>query len=88
MHDKETTLKQLAIPLIGLVLALLGLLWFLQGIAILHLCPVLCVTDCECVIGGSPFWEAIGAIAFIIGITIVSISLKHIWSNTGALNQP
>ena len=82
MDDKKITLKQLAIPLAGVILALFGLLWFLQGIAILTLCPVLCVADCECVTSGSPFWEVIGAITFIIGIAIIFVSLKRIWGET------
>jgi hypothetical protein len=66
--------KQLAAGLVGVIVALLGLLWFLQGTGILLLCPVLCFVDCECVMGGSLFWEAVGAIAFIIGIIIVGVS--------------
>jgi len=82
MDDKKITLKQLAVPLVGFILALFGLLWFLQGLAILLLCPILCFADCECVTSGSPFWEVIGAITFIIGITIIFVSLKRMWGNT------
>jgi ubiquinone/menaquinone biosynthesis C-methylase UbiE len=64
--------RQLAAPLIGVIIALLGLLWFLQGAAIVRMCPVLCFVDCECVLGGSTFWEVVGAIAFIVGIILVS----------------
>ncbi len=70
--------KQLAAALVGVIVALLGLLWFLQGAGILLLCPVLCFVDCECVTGGSPFWEAVGAIAFIIGIIIVGVSVGRV----------
>ncbi len=66
--------KQLAIALVGFFVALLGLLWFLQGTAILHLCPVLCVTNCECVTSESQFWEAVGVVALIIGITIIGVT--------------
>jgi len=36
--------RQLLIALVGLFIESLGLLWFLQGAAILRLCPVLCVS--------------------------------------------
>ena len=70
--------KQLAASLVGVIVALLGLLWFLQGAGILRLCPVLCITDCGCVTSGSQFWEATGAIAFIIGITIVGVGVRRV----------
>lgn len=68
--------KQIAAGVLGIIVALLGLLWFLQGAGILRLCPVLCFVDCACVMGRSPFWEAVGAIAFIVGIIIVGVSLR------------
>jgi len=68
--------KQLAIILIGFFVALLGLVWLLQGAAILHLCPVLCVTNCECVTSGSQFWETAGAITFIVGVTIIVAGVR------------
>jgi hypothetical protein len=63
--------------LVGALIAILGLLWFLQGVAILEMRPILCVADCEPIVGGSPFWAAAGAIAFIIGIAIAFFSLKR-----------
>ena len=80
MNDKKI-LKYVAITFFGLILVALGLLWFLQGIAILSLCPVLCFADCECITGGSLFWEVTGAITLIIGILIVCLSLKRLWEN-------
>ena len=74
----EHETKKLAAALVGIIVALLGLVWFLQGAGILHLCPVLCVMDCECVTSGSQFWEAAGAIAFIIGIIIVGVSVRRV----------
>jgi hypothetical protein len=78
MNDKKNRLKNVAIAIIGLILASLGLLWFLQGIAILTLCPVLCFADCECITGGSLLWEIAGAITLIIGIAIVYLSVKRL----------
>jgi hypothetical protein len=42
------------------------------------MCPVFCVTDCECLTSGSPFWEATGAIVFIIGIIIIGVSVRGV----------
>jgi hypothetical protein len=70
--------KQLMAALVGIIVALLGLLWFLQGAGIIRMCPVLCVMDCECITGGSLFWEATGAIAFIIGIVIIGLSVRRV----------
>lgn len=68
-------LKQIAILIAGVILALLGALWFLQGVGILKVCPILCFADCECITGGSPLWEAIGAAAFIMGIAVIWLNL-------------
>jgi hypothetical protein len=70
--------KQLAAALVGVIVASLGLLWFLQGAGILRLCPVLCFLDCECVSSGSQFWEATGAIVLIVGLTMIALSLRHV----------
>lgn len=67
--------KFIAAALAGVIVTLLGLLWILQGAGILKLCPVLCIAQCECVTGGSQFWETIGAIAVIIGVVIIGISV-------------
>lgn len=70
--------KQLMAVLAGVIVALLGFLWFLQGAGIIQVCPVLCFMDCECVTGGSLFWEVAGAIAFIIGIVIIGLSVRGV----------
>jgi hypothetical protein len=79
LNDKKNRLKHVAITIIGLILVILGLLWFLQGIAILDVCPVLCFADCECITGGSMLWGIAGAITLIIGIAIVYLSVKRLW---------
>ena len=81
VNNKKNLLKQGVLTLIGLILAALGLLWFLQGIAILNVCPVLCFADCECITAGSSFWEVVGGIALIIGIAIICLSLKRLWGD-------
>jgi hypothetical protein len=73
---KRIISKQLAVVFVGSFVALLGLLWFLQGAAILHLCPVSCVSNCECITSGSQFWEGAGAITLIIGITFIGAGVR------------
>ncbi len=70
-------IKLIAGVLIGAFFALLGLLWFLQGVGLLQVCPVACVGSCECITGGSIFWAAAGAIVFIAGVGIVMVSRKR-----------
>lgn len=72
-------LKQIAILIVGVISALLGLL-FLQGVGVLNQCPILCFADCECIIGGSPVWEVIGGAAFLVGIVIIWLN-RGIWAN-------
>jgi anaerobic C4-dicarboxylate transporter len=69
--------KQVVAAVVGVILLLLGLLWFLQGAAIVRLCPLLCFVDCECVMSGSVFWEGVGAIVFIVGVTIMGVIVKR-----------
>ena len=63
--------------LVGVFITFLGLLWFLQGAAIIQMRPILCVANCEPIVGRSPFWAATGVIAFIIGIVVVLFSARR-----------
>ncbi len=58
----------------GVVLCVLGALWFLPGAALIEVCPILCFAECECVSGGSAVWEAAGAVVFLIGIAALAFS--------------
>jgi len=70
-------LRKIAASLLGVVIALLGLLWLLQGAGLMVICPpLLCFADCECIAGASPAWAAFGAAAFIIGAAIAGISIR------------
>jgi hypothetical protein len=61
---------------IGVVAALLGLLWLLQGLGIVHVRPILCFADCAPIRGSSPTWAAIGAVMTLVGALGVVYSLK------------
>ncbi len=68
-----------AVIFIGIIMALLGLLWSLQGAGIIHLRPILCFANCEPITGKSPLWQAIGVIAFFSGIVIIVANVRRIY---------
>ena len=72
----KKNLKKLVVAFVGIIAILLGLLWFLQGAAIIQMCPVLCFADCECLIGGSLLWEILGLIVLFIGIGVVYLGFR------------
>ena len=63
--------------LFGLAAVLLGCLWLLQGIGLVHLRPLLCFADCEPVQGPSASWAVMGALVFTIGAAVVRWSSKR-----------
>jgi len=69
--------RQIAGTLVGAFIASLGLLWFLQGTGILRMRPILCIANCEEIVGPSPVWAAAGAVAFIIGAIVAIVSVRR-----------
>ena len=61
----------------GLIAALLGGLWLLQGLGIVYLRPILCFADCVPVQGPSATWAIIGAGVLAFGGTAVFWSFKR-----------
>lgn len=59
---------------IGLIAALLGGLWLLQGLGIVHLRPMVCFANCAPIQGSSTTWTVIGAVVFVVGGAVM------IWS--------
>ena len=53
--------------LLGLVGSLVGGLWLLQGLGVVHLRPILCFADCVPLQGPSATWAVIGALVFAAG---------------------
>lgn len=60
-------MKRLIALVVGIVAVLLGALWSLQGLGLLHLRPILCIADCAPIQGPSVSWAIIGAVTLIIG---------------------
>jgi hypothetical protein len=61
----------------GIALVSLGLLWFLQGADVLHLEPILCVANCEPLVGGSTNWMIAGIIATVVGALLIRWGFNH-----------
>lgn len=70
-------IKRIVILVVGVILALLGSLWFLQGTGIVHLSPIMCVAECEPITGTSLLWAVIGAMVFVGGIFLIRVSLRR-----------
>lgn len=57
--------------ILGGLVALLGLLWIVQGLGIVRIDPILCVADCEPITGRSAQWTVVGVIVLFVGVAIV-----------------
>jgi hypothetical protein len=62
---------------VSVIATLLGFLWLLQGLGVVHVRPILCLADCEPIQGASPTWAVIGAVVVIAGALGVLYSLKQ-----------
>ena len=51
----------------SVIAVLLGGLWLLQGLGIVHLRPILCFADCAPVQGPSATWAVFGAVTLALG---------------------
>lgn len=69
-------IKSLITLIIGIIVALLGVLWFLQGAGIIYVCPILCFADCICLTHGSFSWKMIGAGVIVVGVLTALIGYR------------
>jgi hypothetical protein len=58
----------------GVLSLLLGGLWLLQGLGVVHLRPILCFANCAPIQGPSTTWTIIGAVVFIGGLLVLRFS--------------
>jgi hypothetical protein len=58
---------------LGVLLTLLGLLWVLQGGAIVRIEPIMCAANCEPIQGGSPGWFAVGVLTLLGGLRLLGV---------------
>jgi hypothetical protein len=69
--------KQVIAIIFGIIILLLGLLWFLQGSDIVHIKPILCFANCQPIAGRSLQWQIMGAVAFAAGTFILYKYLRN-----------
>jgi hypothetical protein len=62
----------------SVIAILLGGLWLLQGLGVVHLRPILCFADCEPLQGPSTAWAVIGAVTLVVGGFGFFWSRKHV----------
>ena len=70
-------MKKIVIAALGLVLALLGGLWLVQGLGLVTIEPIACVGACEPLEGPSPTWAAIGLVVFAAGCAALFFALRR-----------
>lgn len=68
--------RVLAIVL-GIILAPLGLLWFLQGADVVRIEPIACVGNCDPIMGGSLVWAIVGAVTLLVGVALLVLGLRR-----------
>jgi hypothetical protein len=61
----------------GLVAVLLGGLWLLQGLGIVHLRPILCFADCAPLQEPSTTWAIIGGVTLAVGCVAMFWSMQR-----------
>lgn len=59
------------IGVVGVIAILLGGLWLLQGLGLVHVRPILCFADCAPIQGKSNTWAIVGAVVLAIGVWAV-----------------
>ena len=69
--------RSVTLLVLGVLSTLLGLLWLLQGADLLHVRPILCVSNCRPVEGGSIGWMAAGAVVLVLGLLAVAAGLRR-----------
>jgi hypothetical protein len=72
------SLRVLGLFVLGAALVLLGVLWVLQGADLVHVRPVLCVTDCKPVTGGSFGWLLAGVVTGLFGLFALAAARRQV----------
>jgi hypothetical protein len=75
--DPTMNAKNVATTTVGVGIALLGVLWFLQGADLVHMQPILCLADCEPLVGGSVGWMVAGGVGIVAGTLLIRSSVRR-----------
>lgn len=68
---------KIILRLSGLIAFLLGGLWLLQGLGLVHLKPILCVANCTPIEGASPVWAIVGLVVAATGAFVIVHSFRR-----------
>ncbi len=71
------TWRSIARMTAGIAVALLGLLWALQGADLVRIEPILCAGECEPITGGSTGWLIAGIVSILIGLAVVTVPWRR-----------
>ncbi len=63
--------------ILGVIAVLLGGLWLLQGLGLVHIEPVACVAECETLEGPSTMWAIIGFVVALGGVLAIAFALRR-----------
>ncbi len=55
----------------GAISVLLGGLWMLQGLGVVHIRPILCFANCEPIQGASRAWAIVGGLVAAAGASAI-----------------
>ena len=64
---------------VSVVVVLLGALWLMQGLGLITAQPVLCVADCEPLVGPSVTWALAGIVAVAAGLAGLRYVSGGVW---------
>lgn len=62
--------------IIGVLAILLGGLWLVQGLGLVHIKPVACVAECQELKGPSTTWAIAGAVTILVGVLLARWSRR------------
>jgi hypothetical protein len=60
----------------GVIGVLLGGLWLLQGLGVVHIRPILCFADCAPIQGPSSTWAIAGFLFATAGVLAIFLSFR------------
>ncbi|MCC6981865.1 MAG: hypothetical protein IT535_01210 [Bauldia sp.] len=68
---------RILVLIVGVLAALLGGLWLLQGLGLVRIAPILCVADCAPLEGPSAPWAIAGFVLLGLGLFAIIRSLRR-----------
>ena len=71
----------------GVIGVLLGGLWLLQGLGIVHVRPILCFANCTTMEGPSSTWAIVGIIVLAAGVRAIFYSRKSRSGDNGRMSN-